>query len=84
MNIVIKIRIPFAASLGVLSLATTVDGKKIPDFIKKLNKYLGLPSKSDYILEILKIPVIEKAQKKILSHLNINWQLKIFAQKNWK
>ena len=72
MNIVIKIRIGFAVLLGVFSLATKVDGKKVPDFIKKLNKFIGLSSKSDSILDILKIPVIEKNQKKMLSHLNIN------------
>ena len=67
-----KIKIVFVVLLGVFSLATKVDGKKVPDFIKKLNKFLGLPSKSDSILDILKIPVIEKNQKKMLSHLNIN------------
>ena len=41
--------------LGVFSLATKVGGKKVPGFIKKFNKFLGLPSKSDKILDILKI-----------------------------
>ena len=67
-----KIRIGYAVLLDVFSLATKIDGKKVPDFIKKLNKFLGLPSKSDSILDILKIYNIEKTQKKILSHLNMN------------
>ena len=46
--------------LGVFSLATKVGGKKVPDFIKKFNKFLGLPSKSDKILDILKISGIEE------------------------
>ena len=45
----------FSVSLGVFSLATKVGGKKVPGFIKKFNKFLGLPSKSDKILDILKI-----------------------------
>ena len=45
----------FSVSLGVFSLATKVEGKKVPGFIKKFNKFLGLPSKSDKILDILKI-----------------------------
>ena len=49
------IKIPFSVSLGVFSLATKVGGKKVPGFIKKFNKFLGLPSKSDKILDILKI-----------------------------
>ena len=36
-------------------MATKVEGKKVPSFIKKFNKFLGLPSKSDKILDILKI-----------------------------
>ena len=36
-------------------MATNVKGKKVPGFIKKFNKFLGLPSKSDRILDILKI-----------------------------
>ena len=72
MNIVIKPRLGFAVLLGVFSLATKADGKKVPDFIKKLNKFLGLPSKSDIIQDILKISVLEKNQKKMLHHLNIN------------
>ena len=67
-----KIRIGYAVLLDVFLLATKIDGKKVPDFIKKLNKFLGLPSKSDSILDILKIYNIEKTQKKILSHLNMN------------
>ena len=39
----------------VFFLADKVEGKKVPGFIKKFNKYLGLPSKSDKILDILKI-----------------------------
>ena len=46
--------------LGVFSLATKVGGKKVPGFIKKFNKFLGLPSKSDKILDILKISGIEE------------------------
>ena len=41
--------------MGVFLLATKVEGKKVPSFIKKFNKFLGLPSKSDKILDILKI-----------------------------
>ena len=41
-------------------MATKVEGKKVPVFIKKLNKFLGLPFKSDKILDILKISVIEE------------------------
>ena len=55
----------FSVSLGVFSLATKVGGKKVPDFIKKFNKFLGLPSKSDKILDILKISGIEKKINKI-------------------
>ena len=50
----------FSVSLGVFSLATKVEGKKVPGFIKKFNKFLGLPSKSDKILDILKISGIEE------------------------
>ena len=50
----------FSVSLGVFSLATKVGGKKVPGFIKKFNKFLGLPSKSDKILDILKISSIEE------------------------
>ena len=41
-------------------MATKVEGKKVPGFIKKFNKFLGLPSKSDKILDILKISGIEE------------------------
>ena len=44
-----------SVSLGVFYLATKVEGKKVPGFIKKFNKFLGLPSKSKKILDILKI-----------------------------
>ena len=36
-------------------MATKVEGKKVPSFIRKFNKFLGLPPKSDRILDILKI-----------------------------
>ena len=36
-------------------MATKFERKKVPGFIKKFNKFLGLPSKSDKILDILKI-----------------------------
>ena len=60
LNIEFETQIGLAVSLGVFSLATKVDGKKIPGFIKKFNKFLGLPSKSDKILDILKISGIEE------------------------
>ena len=41
-------------------MATKVEGKKVPGFIKKFNKFLGLPSKSERILDILKISGIEE------------------------
>ena len=41
-------------------MATKAEGKKVPSFIKKFNKFLGLPSKSDKILDILKISGIEE------------------------
>ena len=41
-------------------MATKVEGKKVPGFIKKFNKFLGLPSKSNRILDILKISGIEE------------------------
>ena len=50
----------FSVSLGVFSLATKVERKKVPGFIKKFNKFLGLPSKSNRILDILKISGIEE------------------------
>ena len=53
-------------------MSTKVEGKKVPDFIKKFNKFLGLPPKSDGILDILKISVIEKNQKKILHHISLD------------
>ena len=53
MNIEIQSQIGLAVSLGVFSLATKVEGKKVPGFIKKFNKFLGLPPKSDRILDIL-------------------------------
>ena len=56
----IEIEIGLVVSLGVFSLATKVEGKKVPGFIKKFNKFLGLPSKSDKILDILKISGIEE------------------------
>ena len=46
--------------MGIFSLANKVEGKKVPGFIKKFNKFLGLPSKSDKILDILKISGIEE------------------------
>ena len=36
-------------------MTANVEGKKVPGFIKKFNKFLGLPPKSDKILDILKI-----------------------------
>ena len=41
--------------MGVFFLTTNVEGKKVPSFIKKFNKFLGLPPKSDRILDILLI-----------------------------
>ena len=55
MNNEIQIWIGLAVPLEVFWLATKVEGKKVPSFIKKFNKFLGLPSKSDKILDILKI-----------------------------
>ena len=57
LNIEYNIEIHFAVSLGVFSLATNVEGKKIPGFIKKLNKFLGLPPKSEKVMDILSISV---------------------------
>ena len=36
-------------------MTANIEGKKVPGFIKKFNKFLGLPSKSNRILDILKI-----------------------------
>ena len=36
-------------------MATNVEGKKIPGLIKKLNKFLGLPPKSEKVMDILSI-----------------------------
>ena len=47
----------FAVSLQVFCLAANVEGKKIPGFIKKLNKFLGLPAKSEKVMDILSISV---------------------------
>ena len=55
LNIEYNIEIYFAVSLGVFSLATNVEGKKIPGLIKKLNKFLGLPPKSEKVMDILSI-----------------------------
>ena len=55
LNIEIETQIGLAVPLGFFSLATKVEGKKVPGFIKKFNKFLGLPSKSEKILDILKI-----------------------------
>ena len=41
--------------LGVFVLAASTEGKKIPRFIRKLNKYLGLPPKSNRTMDILLI-----------------------------
>ena len=35
--------------------STKVQGRKIPGFIKKLNKFLGLPPKSEQVMDILSI-----------------------------
>ena len=45
----------FTVSLGVSCLTSNVEGKKIPGFIKKMNKFLGLPPKSNKIMDILLI-----------------------------
>ena len=45
----------FAVSLGVFCLVANVEGKKIPGFVKKLNKFLGLPPKSKKVMDILSI-----------------------------
>ena len=55
LNIEIYIYIGLAVVMGVFLLATKVEGKKVPSFIKKFNKFLGLPRKSNKILDILKI-----------------------------
>ena len=55
LSIEYNIEIYFAVSLEVFSLATNVEGKKIPGLIKKLNKFLGLPPKSEKVMDILSI-----------------------------
>ena len=55
LNIEYNIEVYFAVSLEVFSLATNVEGKKIPGLIKKLNKFLGLPPKSEKVMDILSI-----------------------------
>ena len=57
MNIEYDIEIYFTVLLGVFCLAANVERKKIPGFIKKLNKFLGLPPKSEKIMDILSISV---------------------------
>ena len=41
-------------SVGFFS-SIKVQGRKIPGFIKKLNKFLGLPTKSEQVMDILSI-----------------------------
>ena len=41
-------------SVGFFS-SIKVQGRKIPGFIKKLNKFLGLPPKSEQVMDILSI-----------------------------
>ena len=36
-------------------MVANVEGKKIPGFVKKLNKFLGLPSQSNRVVDILLI-----------------------------
>ena len=49
------IEIYLTVLLGVFVLAASTEGKKIPRFIRKLNKYLGLPPKSNRTMDILLI-----------------------------
>ena len=48
------IEIYVTVSVGVF-FSTKVQGRKIPGFIKKLNKFLGLPPKSEQVMDILSI-----------------------------
>ena len=48
------IKIYVTVSVGFFS-STKVQGRKIPGFIKKLNKFLGLPPKSEQVMDILSI-----------------------------
>ena len=48
------IEIYVIVSVGFFS-STKVQGRKIPGFIKKLNKFLGLQPKSDQVMDILSI-----------------------------
>ena len=65
-----------AVLLGVFSL-NKVQGRKIPGFIKKLNRALGLPSKSERVWDILfisdlKVNVTENAENINKNAENIN------------
>ena len=70
------IKVCLAVSLGVFSL-NKVQGRKIPGFIKKLNRALGLPSKSEKVWDLLfiselKFNVTENAENINKNAENIN------------
>ena len=62
-------------------MAANVEEKKIPGFIKKLNKFLGLPSKSERVMDILSISVnTEKINDNAGSINNITGSINVNAE----